>query len=147
MEHLYTSLRFSAWALEGTVFLPPLSIALVLSTVSLVWAGIKQRPIRTERWRPYYWLVVTHSFFFVAAIAVAVFGANPITNPTVPHPPIPAAKHCLDFVTLGSFVSCGFWVWRMRGMRWFATSLMLVAEVITYGALFIAGMAVSGDWL
>lgn len=85
--------------------------------------------------------------FFIGAIAIAVFGANPITNPIAPHPPIPAAKHCLDAVTYGSVVSCGYWIWRMKGMRWFATSLMFVAEVITYGALFIAGMAVSGDWL
>jgi len=147
MEHFYTSLRLSGWALEAVVMLPPLSVTLLLSTISLVWALIKQRPFKVPRWRPIYWLVVTHAFFFIAAIAVAVLGANPITNPTVPHPPIPAAERCLAILTFGSLASCGFWVWRMKGLRWFAASLMLVAEVITYGALFIAGMAVSGDWL
>jgi len=147
MEHFYTSLRFSEWALEAVVMLPPLSIVLLLSTVSLVCAAIKQPPFKAARWRPIYWLVVTHAFFFIAAIAVAVLGANPITNPSVPHAPIPTAERCLEIVTLCSLASCGFWVWRMKGLRWFAAGLMLVAEVITYGALFIAGMAVSGNWL
>jgi|SRR5665213_1037222 len=116
MEHFYTAIRFSGWALEAVVMLPPLSIALLLSTVSLVWAAIKQRPFKAALWRPIYWLVITHSFFFIAAIAVAVLGANPITNPTVPHAPIPAAERCLEIVTLGSVASCGFWVWRMKGL-------------------------------
>ena len=147
MESIHTSLRFSEWALEAVVLLPPLLALFCLSTGNLIWAGIRQRPFRTGLWRPNYWLVVTHSLFFIAAIGVAVLGANPITNPTVPHAPVSAAEHCLDIVTIGSLVSCGFWIWQMKGLRWFAVSLMLVAEVITYGALFIAGMAVSGDWL
>jgi hypothetical protein len=41
----------------------------------------------------------------------------------------------------------GFWVYRMKGTRWFAFSLVAVLEVILLGAFFVAGMAVSGDWL
>lgn len=84
---------------------------------------------------------------FVAAIAVGVCGANPITNPTIPHPPSPIAEHVLDIVTYASVGSCGFWIWRMKGFRWFAASLLLLAEVITWGAFIVAGMSVSGDWL
>lgn len=147
MGHFYTSLRFSAWAFEAVILLPPLSGTFLLSAMSLVWAGFRQHPFKSGHWRPGYWLVTTHSLFFISAIVVAVLGANPITNPTFPHPPIPAAQHCLEIVTLGSLASCCFWIWRMKELRWFATSLMLVAEVVTYGALFIAGMAVSGAWL
>ena len=147
MEYLYTSLRFSKWALQAVIVLPTLRFAFVLSAISLVWAGIKQRPFKTRRWKLHHWLVIGHILFFVAAIAVGAFGANPITNPTIPHDPIPAAKYCLDIVTYGSIASCGFWIWRMRGFRWYAASLLLLAEVITWGALFIAAMSVSGDWL
>jgi hypothetical protein len=35
----------------------------------------------------------------------------------------------------------------MKGFRWFAVSLMTIAEIITWGAIFIAGMSVTGDWL
>jgi hypothetical protein len=126
-QHNGALLHLASRALESVVILPPLSIALALSAVSLFWAAIKQRPFKTARWQPAYWLVITHAVFFLAAIAVAVLGANPITNPTVPHAPVLAAKRCLDVVTLGSVASCAFWVWRMKGLRWFATSLMLVA--------------------
>jgi hypothetical protein len=34
-----------------------------------------------------------------------------------------------------------------EGVRWYAASLMAMAELITFGALFIAGMSVSGDWI
>jgi hypothetical protein len=35
----------------------------------------------------------------------------------------------------------------MKGFRWFAVSLVTVLEMILFGAFFVAGMAVSGDWL
>jgi hypothetical protein len=35
----------------------------------------------------------------------------------------------------------------MKGFRWYATSLMVLVEVLTWGALFVAGMSVSGDWI
>jgi hypothetical protein len=146
MDHVYTSLLFSEWALEAMI-LPPLALALVLSATSLVWAGIKQRPFKTRLWKPYHWLVICHLLFFAAAIAVGVLGANPNTNPTLPHHPNPSAERWLDVVTYGSFASCVFWIWRMKGFRWYAASLMVLFEAITCGALFIAGMSVSGDWL
>ncbi len=146
MEHVQTSLRFSIWALEA-MSLPPLVIALALSGTSLVWAAIKQRPFRTRLWKPYHWFVICHLLFFAAAILVGVLGANPMGNPTLPHPPNPSAERWLDVVTYGSIASCGFWIWRMKGFRWYGTSLMVLAETITWSALFIAGMSVSGDWL
>jgi hypothetical protein len=110
-------------------------------------AAIRQKPFTTGFWKPYHWLAACHLLFFVAAIAVGVFEGNPISNPTIPHPPIRSVELCLDALTYGSLVSCGFWIWRMKGFRWFAASLMALAELIVWGALFVAGMAVSGDWL
>jgi hypothetical protein len=146
MEHFNTALRYSEWALEMLI-LPPLCVIFVLSAASLVWAAIKQRPFKTRFWKPHHWLVASHVMFFGAAIAVGVFGANPIANPTIPHPPIPAAERALAIVTYGSVASCGFWIWQMKGFRWFAASLLILAEVITWGAFIVAGMSVSGDWL
>jgi hypothetical protein len=146
INHLYTAFRFSVWSLEALTY-PPLAIVLILAATSLVWAGLKQRPFRKGHWKAHHWFVISHLLFFFAAIALAVLGANPTTNPTIPHAPNLAAKHWLDFVTFGSIAACVFWVWQMKGFRWFAASLMLVAEVVVWGALFIAGMSVSGDWL
>jgi hypothetical protein len=119
----------------------------LLAGISLFWAAIKPKPFTTGFWKPYHWFFACHLLFFVAVIAVGVFGVNPISNPTIPHPPIRSAELCLDALTYGSLVSCGFWIWSMKGFRWFATSLMALAELIVWGALFVAGMAVSGDWL
>jgi hypothetical protein len=146
MDHIYTALKFSRWALE-LMCLPPLVFALLLSATSLVWAGIKQRPFRTRLWKPYHWFAICHLVFFAAAIAVGVLGVNPTPNPTLPPPPNPSAERWLDVVMYGSIASCGFWIWRMKGFRWYATSLMVLVEVLTWGALFVAGMSVSGDWI
>jgi hypothetical protein len=40
-----------------------------------------------------------------------------------------------------------FWVYKMKGLRWFAVSLVGLLEVIILSASFVAGMSVSGDWL
>jgi hypothetical protein len=148
MNDFYTMLKFSVWAIEAPIFLPPLMFASALAVIGLFWATIKQQPFRTHRWRPHHWFVFGHLLFFVAAIAIGVFGAHP--SPTLPPlrtPPISAAEHALAVVWYGSIASCVFWVWTMKGFRWFAASLMLLTETVVFGALFIAGMAVSGDWL
>lgn len=144
MEHAYTALRYSKWALEF-IIIPPVCFAFPLAAISLVWAGFKQRPLQTHLWKPYHWLVLTHVLFFVAAIVVGVLWPNP--NPTIAGDSNRFATMCLDAVAYGSLASCAFWVWSMKGFRWYATSLMVLAELITWGALFIAGMSVSGDWL
>jgi hypothetical protein len=146
MESVHTALRFSIWALEF-VLVPPVCILLLLAFASLVWAGIKQQPFKTRLWRPHYWLVITHLLFFGLAIAIGVLWANPMTNPTVTHPANRSASRYLDVVLYCSLASCAFWIWRMRGLRWFAASLMALTEVITLGAVFVAGMSVAGDWL
>jgi hypothetical protein len=146
MEHVHTALTFSEWALEFIV-VPPFCIAFILAATSFVLAAVKQRPFKTRLWKPHYWLVVTHVMFFAAAIAVGVLWANPITNPTVPHHADPFAVRYLDAVTYGSLVSCGFWIWRMKGFRWYATSLMAMGELVTCGALLVAGMSIAGDWI
>jgi len=147
MDHFDTALRYSMWALEFMI-VPPCCVAFILAACSFAWAGLKQRPFKTRLWKPYHWLVCTHLLFFAAAIALGVLrAANPIADPNLPHNADPAARLYLDAITYGSFASCGFWTWRMKGFRWYAASLMAMAQLITYGALFVAGMSISGDWL
>jgi hypothetical protein len=35
----------------------------------------------------------------------------------------------------------------MKGLRWLAVSLVILQETLIWGALFVAGMLVSGDWI
>jgi hypothetical protein len=146
MNFVSTSLRFAEWALEA-VLLPPILVMFVLALGSLSLAAIKQKPFKRGLWQPYHWLVLTHLLFFPAVIAVGVIWANPITNPAVPHHPIETGRRWLDSLMCASLASCVWWAWRMRGFRWFAVSLMLLAEVPVVCGLFISGMSVAGDWI
>ena len=146
MNFLSTFLRFAVWALQAAL-IPRVLIVCVLALTSLTLAAAKQKPVERQLWKPYHWLVVTHLLFFPAVIAAGIVWANPITNPTVPHSAVEAGRRWLDVLMYASFASCVWWVWRMRGFRWFAVSLMLVGEVLVFCALFISGMSLSGDWL
>jgi hypothetical protein len=146
MNFFSTFLRFAEWALEA-VLIPRVLVVFVLALTSLTLAAITQKPIERRLWKPYHWLVLTHLLFFPAVIAAGIIWANPITNPTVPHQAIEAGRRCLDVLMYASFASCVWWVWRMRGFRWFAVSLMLLAESLVFCGLFISGMSVAGDWL
>jgi len=143
---VHTALQFSGWALEA-VLLPPVCFVFAVAAMSFVLAAWKQRPVQTRLWKPYHWLFLTHLLFFAAAILVAVLLENPVSNPTIPHHASASARVWLDILTYGSLVSYAFWVWRMKGFRWFAFSLMFLAELSVWGALFIAGMSIAGDWL
>ena len=146
MEDFHTALTYSKWAFETVVF-PPFCIAFIFAAASFVLAAVKQRPYKTRLWKPYHWLVVTHLLFFAAAIVVGVLCAYPGPNPTVYHHAVASASRYLDAVTYGSLISSGFWIWRMKGFRWYAASLMALAELVTWGALAVAGMSITGDWL
>jgi hypothetical protein len=146
MEYVHTALVYSENALEFMI-VPPVCFAFALAAISFVWAGQKQRPFQTHRWKSHHWLALTHLLFFAAAIIVGVMGANSEANPAILHEYDRPAGLWLDAVTLGSLALCVFWIWRMKGFRWYATSLMALAELITLGALFVAGMSISGDWL
>src|SRR5665213_1977242 len=101
-----TALRYSGWALESVIFLPPFLSVFVVVAVSLVLAGWKQRPFRVGLWKPHHWLLLTHCLFFVAAIMLGVLYANPITNPTLRARPNQAAKNGLQTLLLASLTSC-----------------------------------------
>jgi hypothetical protein len=145
MEPLRTALRFSEWALES-ILLPPFAVAFAIAAVSFVWAGQKQSPFKRRLWKRHHWLVLTHLLFFAAAIVVGVRWANPITSYNLPHQAVPIAKVLLDVLFYGSLASCAFWIWRMKGFRWYATSMMALAEVPVMGALLISAMSIAGAW-
>ena len=147
MDNLETFLRFSKWAIESLFMIPSFAIILSVATISLIAAALEQRPFRRGLWKPHHWLVFTHALFFPLVIAAGIAWGNPVTNPTVPHDPIRVGTMALNFLSFASLFSCVFWIWRMRDFRWFSVSLMALVELPVFGALFIAGMAVAGDWL
>ena len=146
MSPIQTGLRFSQWALEF-MLLPPSLLGIALAAVSFARAGWKQRPYRTHLWRPYHWFALTHLLFFAAAITVGVLREATLVGPPYSYHADRPGTLCLDALMYGSFASCAFWIWRMKGFRWYATSLMALMELPIIGALVVAGMSVTGDWL
>jgi len=61
--------------------------------------------------------------------------------------PNSVANHVCDFLGWLSLALAAFWVYRMKGFRWFAVSVVTLLEMILAGAFFVAGMAITGDWL
>ncbi len=122
-------LRSVPWLAEQALmfFIVGLFPASVIAAFSLFSAGLNQRPFKTRLWKPHHWLVLTHLLFFAAAIGIGALWENPIANPGIPHHADPVARFYLDVVTYGSLVSCAFWIWRMKGFRWYAASLMALA--------------------
>jgi hypothetical protein len=90
-------------------------------------------------------LVFTQLLFFPAIIAVGVFypSATSWPNPQ----PNRIGDLWLNVLFCGSVGMGAFWIYKMKGLRWFAASLVVLLQVILTGAGFIAGMSVSGEWL
>jgi hypothetical protein len=86
------------------------------------------------------------SVFFPIVVAVGVaFAAQP--SPGTATKVSRVAEWMLDAILLLSALIGIFCVYVMRGLRWLAVSFFLVEECLLFGAMFIAGMAISGDWI
>ena len=136
--------RLFVWSIEAFA-LPPLMLAAGASAVSLIAAFVRQQPFRTGLWRRSYWLIFTQLIFFPAIVAVGVL------FPAVSGWPQPkgnqTGNRLLDALFLLSLATGGLWLYRMKRLRWLAASLLALQEVVLFGAGFIAGMNVSGEWL
>ena len=111
--------------------------------ISLTLSYLKQRPLQNPSWTKSAWLVLTQLLFFPLAVLVGVLYHGDATTRS-PNPIGVAALDYVDYLSLGMAV---FWVYRMKGLRWFTLSLVATIEVILFAVSFVCGMATSGDWL
>lgn len=101
---------------------PPMCVVLIAALIAL--APMVRRPFQKRLWKPHYWLVLTHLLFFAGAIALGVLRPNPD-----PHREgDPAALRLLSALWWGSLASCAFWIWRMKGFRWWACALIAILQ-------------------
>jgi len=147
MTQIQTATKFSLWALEFALY-PLLGMTVVLTLVLpaiSAWTARRQR-LSGSVWKPHHWGALTHLLLFPAAIAVGVL--LPASSSAVHGlSPNRVGVASLKIVFYVSVVSCVFWIWKMRGLRWVASGLMTLMELPVLGALFVAGMSVTGDWL
>jgi len=129
------------------VRVPPLRNSLVVLCLGLIISAIWQKPFQGKLWKPHYWLVLTQILFVPALCAIGVL-YRVIPDPTKPLPKESAvANWSINILVLLSLASIFLWVYRMKGVRWLAFCVLAIQEVFVFGAMFMAGMSISGDWL
>lgn len=113
---------------------------------NLAAALIHKWPFHPDRWKKEYWLAFLSFIFIPTTIAIGVVGW--IDPSLVPRPkPNALLVWTSNGLFIASIVIGIFWVYRMKGLRWFALAVALIQLWVLMGAGFIAGMALSGDWL
>ena len=137
---------YSVWSVEFLFLFPQILLIFLAATASLSISFWRQRPFQHPLWKRSHWLVLTQLLFFPIVICLGIlYPANgPSSLRAAPNSTASVACECLGWLSLALAV---FWVYRMKGFRWFAVSAVAVLETILLGAFFVAGMAISGDWL
>jgi hypothetical protein len=151
MDRLLTSafwqefLKLSTWAVQFLLIPPFLFITFSLVSVCgiLTW---KSRRQVCENSTGLINGLAAQSVFFPCLITLAIFGAAE-THPMLRYTPFPQAIALDSFLRYSSLLVGVYWIYRMRGIRKLAISLVLIFQWILLGADFIAGMAITGDWI
>ena len=131
----------------GILALPKVGLIFIVLMIGLFVSLAWQKPFERMVWKRYYSLVFGQMCFYPAIIAIGVL-YRAISSPTQHLAKVnPFVDWTLDVLFGLSLVSGLFWICRMRGLRWVAFCLVLLQQVLLFGALFIAGMSITGDWL
>ncbi len=142
MAYIQTALHLSESALEF-VIAPPYCFLSGLCALAVGYTWRRQQRSISRLWAPSCWLFLTHLVFFGTAICLGVrYSLRPPGDVDFNQGVL-----ALDTLWIGSLLSCALWIWRMKGIRLYASGLMTLLEMLTAGALFVAGVAVAGDWL
>jgi|SRR5580698_1148167 hypothetical protein len=125
---------------------PIVQVMALVSLASLVVCVMRWQQTK-KYWKGSNWLVLTQLLFYPLIIAVgAGFTAHTRTSLSTLRPN-QTGERLLDVLAVASLATACFWVCRMKGARWLTLSLVLFQEIVLLGAMFVAGMAVSGDWI
>jgi hypothetical protein len=146
MAHFWMAFwTYLRWSLEF-LYVPPLVYVTVVLVLSLIASAIRQRPFNKPIWKQTYTIVILQFLFFPAVLTVAVLGRIDWQQPHFPGPNYWGLR-AEDLFDLGSLILGVYWVWRMKGLRWFALSLTILQLWLLAAAGFIAAMSLSGTWL
>jgi hypothetical protein len=125
---------------------PPTAGVAIICLVGVAICLFRPSLVRSS-WRRSYWLVLTQLLFYPLAIVIGAAFQASIHPRTEPLQPNRLGEHLLDALTIASLVPAALWVYSMKGLRWLAVRLVILQETVIWGALFVAGMSVSGDWI
>src|SRR5262249_12540024 len=145
LAFLSTFWRYLIGSLEF-LFAPPFYFVTVGILASFLASAFIQRHKAKEIWRRNYSLLILQFLCLPATIAVAAAGYVDWRPPNY-HGPNNWGLRGEDLLALISLTLGVCWVWKMRGLRWLAISVTLLKLWLLAGANFIAGMALTGQWL
>jgi hypothetical protein len=137
--------HYFQWSLEF-LFIWPMWLMTLAVVMNLGAALLLKWPFRHDRWKAVYWLLFVNFLFIPITVAIGIFGA--IDPAQVPRArPNTLAVWANNGLFFAAFVLGIYWMYRMKGLRWFAVAILLLQLWILLGAGFITGMSLSGDWL
>ena len=119
------------WVVSALLFLLP-CVAL-----TLCW-----RRLTNSDWRTRAWLGGP----FLMPIVVLLWGAGMGRIDGSGAAPV-WTSYVLSLLLLVSLFFFAFCIWRTPGLRWIAAALAVVAAWFTFWSAFIAGMALTNDWM
>ena len=130
----------------GFLYVWPLLLVTLALVANLVAALMYKWPFHRDRWKKEYWLIFLSLLFIPATVVIADVGS--LDPGAVPRPvPITPLAWTCNGLFIVSIALGILWVLRIKGLRWFALSVALIQLWMLMAVGFIAGMALSGDWL
>ena len=108
---------------------------------NLVVSRLIQKPFGRDVWKRKYYIAIVQLVCYPATLLVAACGA--VDGPE-PNAWGFRATYALAIISFGVGI---YWVWLMKGIRWFAVSVVILQLWLLAAANFIAGMALTGRWL
>lgn len=141
-----TFARFFLWSLETLIF-PGLVIVTIALAINLLASLACSLKFHRERWCFGYSRVFLQFLFFPGLIVLAaVFAAGPYD------PALTVWRDTLALCTIGGMGTAALLVGLrcvrlLKGFQWLAVSVLLLQLWMLYCASWIAGMAISGDWI
>jgi len=140
--------RFGTFLLWGTEFLFVYHFLFITIAIliGVVFTAAWQRPFAAAKRRRYDMVLIT-PFTGVPLIALIAAVGEVSTRTDVLAPPNTVALHTVDAVLTCATVLWVFFLMFMKGRRWFVLSISLLNLWWLVGEAFVAGMALTGDWL
>ena len=128
------------------VIWPKMWLVTVALAGNLAFSLTMKWPFAGDRWKSSYSLLFANFLFVPATVALGVaYAIDP--SPLLPRHPHAFAVWTDNGMFIASIALGIYCVCRMKGLRWFALSVTLIAIWMLFWAGLFAGMSLSGDWL
>ena len=127
-------------------FVAPFGWVTMVLVANLLAALFVAKSRLRQKWQPSYWMLFLQLLCIPIMCAIGtVYWTSPIPFPRAT--PNKTGEWLVD-ASLGIFLFIGaYYAWRMKHLRWLSISISLFLEWFALGFAFVAGMAVTGQWL